>query len=278
MFITSGLLALVQTFHVMKNLYLAGMGLLLATATTAQQKEGKVTFERSVQMTMSFSQNGGPAESQTQTRTNRFELNFANNQMMWRQLEDEMQDDNMNSGGMIVRTIGGGADDATFCDFNAAKKVEQREFFDKKFLITDSIRRGTWKVSEETRTILNHLCRKATSQRIGKRQMMTMENGQMVRKEVEDTSQIVAWFTMDIPVPAGPEMQGQLPGLILEMETNNGRTTYRALEISPRADVSTIKEPGKGKKVTPEEFAKERNKMLEEMQRNNGGNFRIRTN
>ena len=257
---------------------MAGVGLLLATAATAQQKEGKVVYERSVQMSMAFSQNGAPAETQTHTRTNRFELNFANNKMMWKQLEDELPDDNMASGGMVIRTIGGGADDATFCDFDAAKKVEQREFFDKKFLVTDSIRRGNWKLSEETKMILNRPCRKAVSQRIGKRSSVTMENGQMVRKEVDYTSTVVAWFTIDIPVPAGPELQGQLPGLILEMETNNGRTVYKAIEIGPKADLSAIKEPTKGKKVTTQEFANERNKMLDEMQRNNGGNFRIRMN
>ncbi|HKO79360.1 MAG TPA: GLPGLI family protein, partial [Chitinophagaceae bacterium] len=182
-------------------------------------------------------------------------------------------------GGMMIRTFGGGADDVTFCDFNKGRKVELREFFDKKFLITDSIRRGNWKLSDETKIILNHACRKATSQRIGKRMMMSMDNGKMERKEIDDTSSIIAWFTTDIPVSAGPEVQGQLPGLMLGLETNNGRTVYTALEISPSADLGSIKEPTKGKKVTPDEFTKERNKMMDEMQKNNqGGNMRIRMN
>ena len=50
--------------------------------------------------------------------------------------------------------MGGGTDDAVFCDFEKSRKVESREFFDKKFLITDSIRRGNWKLSDETKTIL----------------------------------------------------------------------------------------------------------------------------
>ena len=51
--------------------------------------------------------------------------------------------------------------------------------------------------------------------------MMTMDNGKMERKEIDDTSIIVAWFTTDIPVSAGPEVQGQLPGLILGLETKS---------------------------------------------------------
>src|SRR4029079_5082984 len=95
-----------------------------------------------------------------------------------------------------------------------------------------------WKMSEETKTVLNHLCRKATATNYSKRTMMTMDNGKMEKREVDDTSNIIAWFTSDIPVPAGPgEYQGQLPGLILEMDVNNGRQVYKALEISPKADL-----------------------------------------
>jgi len=86
----------------------------------------------------------------------------------------------------------------------------------------------------------------------------------------------VAWFTTDMPVPAGPEVQGQLPGLILALDMNNGRMVYKAVEISAKAEVASIKEPTKGKKVTPVEFSEERNKMMDEMQKNNqGGGNRI---
>ena len=98
----------------------------------------------------------------------------------------------------------------------------------------------------------------------------------MERKQVEDTSVVVAWFASDIPVSAGPaEYQGQLPGLILEMDVANGRQTFRATEISPKADIASIKEPTGKKHYTPEEFRKERDKMLDEMQRNGGGPGRV---
>ena len=264
----------------MKKIFFFAFTLLPIAVVNAQQKEGKVIYQRTIQMQMRIGGPGGNENEMPRTRTDKFEMNFANGQMIWKQMEDEIQDDNFGGGGgMMVRSFGGGADDVTYCDFDKARKVELREFFDKKFLITDSIRRGNWKLSDETKTILNHLCRKATSQRIGKRMMMNMDNGKMERKEVDDTSTIVAWFTTDIPVSAGPEVQGQLPGLTLSLEINNGRTVYTALEISPKADIVSIKEPTKGKKVTPDEFTKERNKMMEEMQKNNQGrNIQIRTN
>lgn len=263
----------------MKKIIASCLAILSLTIVNAQQKEGKVIYERKVQMQFSFNNGGGEAPPVSQTRVNKFELNFANNQMILKQMEEEMQDESVNNGGMMIRTFGGGADDATYCDFNKEWRVEAREFFDKKFIIGDSIRRSNWKLTDETKTILNRNCRKAIGQRVSKRMMMSMNNGTMERKEIDDTSTVIAWFTMDIPVSAGPDMQGQLPGLILELDANNGRTTYTAVEISPKADVAAIKEPTKGKKVTPVEFTKERNKMMEEMQKNNqGSNIQIRTN
>src|SRR6185436_17983069 len=170
------------------------------------------------------------------SRTDKFELTFGNNQSLWKQAESENNEDNeFGGGGMQIRMIVAGSDDVMFCNFDAAKRVEQREMFDKKFIIEDSIRSLKWKLSEETKTVLNHLCRKAIATRYGTRMMMNMDNGKMERKEVKDTTNIIAWFTTDVPVSAGPaEYQGQLPGLILEMDVNNGRQTFKALEISEK--------------------------------------------
>jgi GLPGLI family protein len=269
----------------MQKIVLAAAGLLFTVATMAQQKEGKVIYQRTVQMQITIAGMPGMENQLPRTRTDKFELNFANNQMSWKQMEDDIQssaaEEATGGGGLVIRTIGGGTDDVTYCDFEKAKKWQVQELFDKKFLITDSIRRGNWKLGEETKTILNHLCRKATTQRYGKRSNMTMQDGKMVRTEVDDTSAVVAWFTMDIPVPASPEMQGQLPGMVLELDINNGRNKYTAIEITAKPNLSAIKEPTKGKKVTQDEFVKERSKMMEEMQRNmQGGNgtFQIRAN
>jgi GLPGLI family protein len=107
---------------------------------------------------------------------------------------------------------------------------------------------------------------------------MTMENGEMKRQMVTDTSTVVAWFSTDIPVSIGPaDMQGQLPGAILEVDVNNGQTVYKTLEVSPKVNVGKIKEPKDGKKITAAEFTKEREKLMEEMRKNmpGGGEKRV---
>ena len=261
-----------------KNLIAACCLCLVAFATQAQQKEGKVTYERTSQIQIRFAgMNEEMERNIPKTRTDKFELVFGNNQSLWKQAEQENEDDgNFGGGGMQIRMVGAGSDDVLYTNFDAAKKTELRVLFDKKFIVDDSIRPLKWKMSEGTKTILNHLCRKATAVRYGKRMTMNMDNGKMERKEVDDTSNIVAWFTTDFPVSAGPaEFQGQLPGLILEMNINNGRQTFIAKEISAKNDLAVIKEPQGKKHYTPEEFNKERDKMMDEMQRNNTGGNRV---
>src|SRR6185369_11803521 len=194
----------------MKKILLAVPALLMLTILQAQQKQGKVVYERTAQMNIQINDNDEIARMLPKTRTDKFELSFGNNQSLWVH-SDEEPDNDFGGGGMQIKMMAPGQNDIVFYDFGAAKRVEQREMFDKKFIIEDSVRKLTWKMSDETQTILGHLCRKATTQRISPSMRMTMENGKMERKEVSDTTPIVAWFTTDIPISGGPEVQGQLP-------------------------------------------------------------------
>lgn len=256
----------------MKKLLLAGGAILFTQLMCAQQKEGKILYERTLQMQIQVNDNDAVSQMLPKTRTDKFELNFGNNQSIWKHIDEDDNSDEFGGNGMQIRMVGPGQNDIVFYDFTNARKIEQREVFDKNFIVEDTIHRLNWKLTGETQTILDHVCQKATAQNIGKRMQMTMDNGKMERKEITDTSMIVAWFTTDIPVPAGPEVQGQLPGLILALDMNDGRMVYKAIQVSPKADLASIKEPTKGKKVTPAEFNDERNKMMDEMQKNNQGN------
>lgn len=263
----------------MKKLLTITGSFLSVMLVAAQQKEGKVHYSRTVQMQISF---GGMNDEMQRmipkSRTDAFELDFANNQSIWKASEQDDQEPSTVSdgGGLRLNIVAGGADDIMYNNFETAKRVEQREVMDKKFIIEDSIRPLKWKMTGETKSILNHNCMKATATQISPRMQMTMENGKMERKESSDTSVVIAWFATDIPVSAGPsEFQGQLPGLILEMDISNGRQVYKANDISPKADVASIKEPSGKKRYTQAEFRQERDKMMEEMQKNNGGGRRV---
>jgi GLPGLI family protein len=255
-------------------------GALLAISLVhAQVKEGKVIYQRTIQMQVSFA--GMNEEMQRmipKSRTDKFELTFGNNQSLYRAAEQDNEDDgsfNSDGGGMQIRMTVAGSNDVVYNNFETGKKVEKREMMDKSFIIDDSTRPLKWKMSGETKTILGHNCMKATTTQIRQTTRMSMDNGKMERKEVSDTSNIVAWFASDVPVPAGPgEYQGQLPGLVLEMDINNGRQTYIAVDMSQKPDLTIIKEPQGKKHYTPEEFRQEREKMMKEMERNSGGGNR----
>jgi GLPGLI family protein len=255
-------------------------GFLLSAFTVgAQQKQGVVLYDRTSQLQISFQgMPGGMEQQMPKTRTDKFELTFGNNQSLWKTAEQEGDDESSSFGGdgMHVRMIVAGSNDVLFSNFETGKKIEKRELFDKTFIIDDSLSKLKWKMTGETKTILGLPCMKATTTTIRTRTTMNMDNGKMERKEIQDTSNIVAWFTSSIPVSAGPaEYQGQLPGLILEMDIKNGTQTFVSTGISEKADLAVIKEPTGKKRYTPEEFRKEREKMMEEMNRNNQGGQRI---
>src|ERR1041385_7931911 len=115
----------------MKKILIAGCSLGLATFSFGQQKEGKVTYERTTQMQVRFADGNDEMERMIpKSRTDKFVLTFVNNQSLWKQAEQENNDDNdFGSGGMQIKMVVAGSDDVMYCNFDAAKKVEQREVF-----------------------------------------------------------------------------------------------------------------------------------------------------
>lgn len=257
------------------------LAIACSVVAQSQMKEGRVIYERTFQLpTRLFGANPDVVAQLPKSRTDQYELLFANNQSLWQYLPDansEGDPGTFANGGVVLR-FAGGSNDISYSNFDKKTRVEQREIADKNYVVTDSIQKLDWKLTGESKTILNYKAFKATAQRIATRPRMTMENGVMKREMVPDTASIIAWFTSDIPVPAGPGVyQGQLPGLILELEENNGQTVFKAVEVSPKVSVSKIKEPKDGKKMTAAEFDKEREKIMEEMRKNMPNGMRVRT-
>ena len=261
---------------------------LFGLAASAQTKEGRVVYERTFRMNnLRFGGGGGnvPPEIQAQlermprTRTDQYELLFSPEHSLYQFLPNAAADEGANTfagGGMVVQ-MRMSANEVAYTNWASGARVEQRELFDKNYVVTDTVQKVQWKLSEETKPILNFTARKATGFSIVSRPRVTMENGEMKREMATDTLPVVAWYTTEVPVPTGPNYQGQLPGLILELDINNGQTVTKAIEFSPKVALNKIKEPKDGKRMTAAEFGKERDKMMEEMRRNmpNGNVIRM---
>ena len=65
----------------------------------------------------------------------KFELTFGNNQSIWQHVDEEQDNDEFGGNGMQIRMVGPGQNDIAFYDFTNARKVEQREMFDKNLLL-----------------------------------------------------------------------------------------------------------------------------------------------
>jgi len=258
----------------MKKLLLSASAVLSILFVTAQIKQGRVIYERTTKMQgtikiVGMEDNPAVTKALSQPKIDRFELVFGNDKSLWQKADDELPADEMAGGGGI-RFMVAGNDDLTYVDFKSGKKTEQIDIGGNKFIVEDSIKPLHWKLADETKTILNHLCRKATAETIGTKARTQMSNGEIKRQEYTDTTTTTAWFASDIPVFAGPLYPKQLPGLILELNVNNGRVVYTAIEIAKKADVAKIKLPVKGKKVTIEELKTEKENLLKQMINNRG--------
>jgi GLPGLI family protein len=172
--------------------------------------------------------------------------------------EDEEVNQQAASGGGRMMMRFGGMNSEQYSNYATQTRVEEREFMGKKYLITDSLKQSAWKLGTETKKIAGFECTKATF------------------SDTARKSEIVAWFTMDVPLTAGPSGMGMLPGMILEVDMNNGEIvrTAKAIEFKKQKD-SNLKAPSKGEKITQAEF---RQKMEDFRKQNGGRNIMIRTN
>lgn len=137
-----------------------------------------------------------------------------------------------------------------YTDLNKLSTINEREFFGRDFLISGKARECEWKMTGEKKMIGEYECHKAV---------------------LQDTSeQIVAWFTPQIPVQIGPSNYGMLPGLILEVDVDNGTRTIMVTKLDLKP-VPSIEKPSKGKKVTEEEFKTIEAEKMKEMGAEMGG-------
>lgn len=228
----------------MKKLFPVFMSFLFLQSAMAQVKEaslrvwqGKVTYEQKIDVYRRIPEDNQQLRSMMpQFRTAKFELLFGNNQSLFKAVEEEQDMTERNNGGIVLR-FGGSAENEYYKNFSTQKAVEIRELMDELYLVEDSIHSLTWKLQEgETKTILGYPCKKATG-------------------KTERGIDIIAWYSEEIPVAAGPEQFNGLPGMILGIDANKGEIVFTAIIVDKTVDLKKIKVPVKGKKITTADYA-----------------------
>jgi GLPGLI family protein len=242
----------------MKKTVIAIAALMVTLSSQAQVKEGKVIYERKLNMHKRLGpENESMKNIIPEFNTSKMQLFFTADASLFKAIPEaeDVRETAGEQGERVVMRFNGGGDNENYKNYTTQKMIELRELGPKKYIIEDSLRKQSWKLSDETKTIKNYTCKKATT-----------KNSQ--------NQDVVAWYAEDISTPSGPEGFGGLPGLILEMDIDNAGIVFTALEITTsEADARMVKAPTNGKKITREEYQK---MMQEQFGASPGGGPTIR--
>ncbi len=182
-----------------------------------------------------------------QYNISKFELLFSEAISIYRpKKEEELSEAEAMQGGMH-RRYGGRGNRIVYKNMELDTMVDSREFMQKQFLIVGTPTKRKWKIGTNQKEILGYNCMEA------------------YYKE-DTTNTYVAWFTPMVPGNNGPADFQHLPGMILQIDMNDGQRTITATAIVLEAiDPLEIAEPTKGKQVTAEEFEAIQQEKLKEM-------------
>ena len=158
--------------------------------------------------------------------------------------------------------------------------LQQQEFYGKQFLVKDSLLSIDWKMGTETKQIGNYACFKATASipsadlswfNFSWDDIRVKEKveGEEEKEEVVKMTEVVAWYSPQIPVSQGPLEFTGLPGLILEVSVGNTTMLCSQIILNPK-DKIKIEAPDKGKVVAKLEYKGIITGKMQEMRDNRG--------
>jgi len=123
-----------------------------------------------------------------------------------------------------------GEDNVWFNDYKKESFVQQKSVFGDTYILTDSLIKIDWKVTNENREIAGFNCRKA----VGK---------------LFDSVYVFAFYTDEITISGGPMSLHGLPGMILGITIPRMFSSWVATKLEVNGvNYSTINAPTKGKK------------------------------
>lgn len=185
--------------------------------------------------------------------TNNRLLYFNENESMYKakpknEGEDDFDGRSMGNHRFSMRFYSGsGSENGFYRNIKDGSTLYEEEIIDRPFLVTGQDEPIQWKVT-------------GRSESLGKYQVLEAVS-------INETDTLQAWFTPQIPVSTGPDKYGQLPGVILRVDVNNGKRMIYAtnIDIRPLTDEEKIQKPEKGKKVSQEEFDAIREDKMKEL-------------
>ncbi len=231
------------------------------TGVASAQTTGKIAYDEKVKLEIKIEGNGEDdmLSSLPKERTLQKELYFTPDASLYQsdKTKQKSQDiDQASDDGGHVMIKMNEPDDKVYCDLKNNKKIEQRDFMSRMFLIESDLKKMEWKMTGNQKMILNYPCQEAVLKDTGKK--------------------VVAWFTSAIPVSTGPNGYANLPGLILAADIDSGRVIITASNVGLKDfDTKIMVKPTGGKKVSKEQFEKIKEEKRKEMKEEFGGNGNV---
>lgn len=222
--------------------------------STHAQQSGVVTYEESIKMDIDV-----PPEMKGMIPTemkNMKALIFTEKESIYKNLpkkENVASEIHTSQSGAQIEIKMEMPEEETYRNLEEGTFIEKKDLFGRAFRISGENEKIKWKMTGEQKQIASYLCMKATY--------------------MKDTTLISAWFTPQIPIQNGPGNIGGLPGLILELDLDEGQRVTRAISVDLRTleENEVIEAPTKGREISREKFEKLQKEKIAEMQEMRGG-------
>lgn len=131
------------------------------------------------------------------------------------------------------------ADYKIYRNFEKETRTDIVGMLGKTYVIEDSLKAPSWKVMNKIKEVAGRMCMMA------------------VTEDTIKDQKITAWFANDLPVSGGPEMYTGLPGMILELDINDGDIVISAIDIKMKpvaAEDINLPKKVKGRKINNKQY------------------------
>ena len=229
---------------------------LLATLSLTAQTTGRIVYEEKMDLHRNLPPDREDMKDMIpQYNTMAFELFFNDSVTVYKAqklAEDPAVTSSTGNQRMMMRW-GGRDTRVVYKHIPGNQLIDSRDFMQKQFLIKGPLDNRKWKITGKQKEILGQLCLSAST-------------------DIDTATHVVAWFAPQMAVFSGPSDYQGLPGMILQIDVNDGLRMITATDIvlEPVAPELLVA-PTKGKEVTAEEFDKIREEKMKEMGMGGGG-------
>ena len=189
-------------------------------------ESGKIEFERKINIWATLQGNFAAQLKKTteQYKIDYFIFEFENNRSLYK--PEKSNNSNVSFFGAAPAS-----DNVVYSDFQTGKYIAQKNIFEKTYLVEDSLRNVTWKITDDFREIAGFNCRRATT-------------------IIMDSVFVVAFYTDELMITGGPESINGLPGMILGLVINRLHTTWYATKVTvTNLRSNSIAAPARGTRV-----------------------------